>query len=372
MRTIVARVAALSLALAAGGCEQPWEKALREARAVEADLAPARTKGRPMWGIHTRIVVRADGIGVDQADLVASWPRELRAELGPRAIAAPRAQRLRAFVPTSGDPRSLLLPQLHVALQKAVRLEKEIGLRDSERSFDGAVEVDLARDAPYGIVAKVLYTAGQAEYSRWHLRLRGRTDSPVGLEIEAPRIGHDPDHGPTCAAPIVEMGTTGILVTAGSDGPPRMVNRAATAAHADLAKAMDQAVAGVLRDSAVGSAAIPAPPPAVPAAPPSSAAPVEPAWMGAVMLGPAGACPSVPLRDGRHDLPALLSLLREMERMAPGCRGAVVSTADATRFEDLAGVLETVQVESPFGTLQLGLVMDVAPPRCEGGVRPGG
>lgn len=92
--------------------------------------------------------------------------------------------------------------------------------------------------------------------------------------------------------------------------------------------------------------------------------------MGAVMLGPSRACPSVPRRGEHHDTRALVALLREVEAMAPGCRTARVAATRATRFEDLAAVLEAVEVESPFVGPALAMWKEDAAPSCEGGRRP--
>lgn len=364
MRHAVVVVLAL---LVTPGCEKPWERALREARAVDVDVPGARTKGVSIQGgPRTRVVVRAEGIGVDQSDLAGAMSDGAREKLGPRMVAAPRALPLRRFASTAAALHDgFLLPGLLGILRKAAHVERELADLDPARPFDGALEVAFSRDTPFELVARVLYTAGQAEYSRWALRLRGGW-----VEVEAPRIGHDPDHdhGLTCAAPDLQIGATGILVRA-SAGGEQVRAELPVRERAALAKMMESPDLAKLLGGSVGSFPPASAPQATPS-PPASTPHAEPAWIGAVMLGPSRACPSVPKRDGRHDLRALAALLGEIERLAPGCDDARISAAKATPFEDVAGVIETLEVDSPFVHPLLAIAVEETAPRCEGGMRP--
>ena len=90
------------------------------------------------------------------------------------------------------------------------------------------------------------------------------------------------------------------------------------------------------------------------------------------MLGPQGACPSVPLRSSHQDVRALVALLQEMGALAPRCRTARISAIPETHWEDVAVVAEAVRFGAGYENPQFAVREGgEASPQCDGGMRPG-
>lgn len=366
------RLGALLLLLMAVGCEDRFARARRETHAAEAevDVPVTRARALPEAQPRTRILVRGDRISVDQAGLAGAWPEKQRErliqELGEDAarrfpLVRPRAATLARFRVAAEARAGFLLPGVSRALEEAARIEKvRAGFAGDEAPFEGHVAIVAARDVPYETLARVLYSAGQAEYGAWELVVREGTHRRF-IEVDAPRIPNV-DHDLDCAVPEIAIGPAGIQVKAGlngvavaREGPP-ITPRQLEHALSNL---------GAI-EAALG---MPAPPPsAEPAAPPPPPPP-QPRWLGNVMLGPSRACPSVPGRAGHQDVRALVALLREMATMSPGCRVATVSAAPDVAWADLAAVLEAVVTDGSYPIPQLA-ISDPTTPSCEGGLRP--
>ncbi len=292
----------------------------------------------------------------------------------------------------------------------------------------GRLVLSIAPDAPYGLVTRALYTAGQAQFDDLSALVM-TADGERVLPLPLPRIGvADPDDdtwscGDLCSSAETSVHAAGVQViarqTPSGDGLMLLVDRAIEPVFAD---GPDGEAAELLKDLGAGvglgaggvglgageSAAgrdqrgrgpvRPFKGPATPAAdlgtlfgdqmarsmatqparpeaqarpgkPPPPARPPTVDWRGALMLSGDGICPSVPRKDGRIDRAALTALLKAVYAIEPGCTRATVGAASDVPWQDVA---DAMQVHRALSHVPVMIAADAqgATAECVGGMRP--
>jgi hypothetical protein len=342
------------------------------ARKIET-LHLARLRTPPMKPIEprTQVVVRAGGIDVYNAALVADlWDSRLRPLAGrlekgymermlltQEKVVILSAGKLRASDLRDG-PAGFMIEPLFEALSKAGEIEEsysELVAKElrGELYLPGRLGVLIEESIPYETAAKVLYTAGQAEYGSYQLIAAG-PDGLQAVPLEAPKfceasspaktagaedpgakksileaLGSSPMGGAQCAEPAMHIGAKGIMVLAMSGSPDigcKIVNKQEPLDLKDGAEAAQQES--------------------------------MPFWHNVVMLGPHKECPSVPRQDGKLDLPGLRDLLLAMKAMAPGCQEGIVSASFEIRWGEVISVMETAMADGGFTQLMLAVTIE--------------
>ena len=101
--------------------------------------------------------------------------------------------------------------------------------------------------------------------------------------------------------------------------------------------------------------------------------PESPDWGGRAMLGPEKACPSVPRKNGKLDLPGLAALIAEVKKMAPGCSGALVGASPSIPWHEIANVMATVKFTADSENLVMSVPFEEEKfdvEACAEGLRP--
>lgn len=293
--------AALLGALLLPACRRdPGRQAAEEQAAAtlrDLDLPRVRAAGLPQLGPHSRVILRPEGIDADNIALIRSLPRDAGKALYeslPPAEAAALPVNHRQLVPLSRwaappealDPGSMQIRPLLRPLEYMASIDSKIAARDPGENLGLRLNVYAAVDAPYELVLRALFTAGQAGYAEWGLAVRGpRGEGAIPIRTLSPGVK------PACIAPAIKLGPRGISV---------VVERRKIA-------------------------------------------------------GAPGACPSVPRRDGRHDLDALVSLLRRIGEAAPGCEAALVEAELQAAWGEVAPVLTAVAGDAHYNDITLGV-----------------
>jgi hypothetical protein len=285
---------------------------------VRADrLAPVEPR--------TRVVIAAEGIDVDNVALFGSWPAENRRtflETLPPDEAAGQPFIHKSIVrlsgwtmapPDIGAPGALDIQPLRQVLEHAHKLEESYQFIHKDQGFGHKLNFYIDKGAPYHLLVRALYSAGQAGYGDNGLIVRGPKGDAM-LSYRAPTMG-----ARACPTPWITALPNGFAV--------RLANGALAARSRD-------------------------PKPQLPSidAPSDSA----PAWQDRLVVASRGSCPSVPLKDGRQDLEALTALLRGIAEAAPTCGIARVTASSDMAWGDMANALETITIDGGFADVHLG------------------
>jgi len=394
-----------SLVLLVQGCDwwRGWRRQSRledeASKSCELIPAPARVAVPAVGPVpdrpSIRLVVTPDAVHVDNtaslgwletsgnrflAELEAAGDIEHVGELVLRATDLSYKTR---------DEGGFLIEALYDELRAAVDFEKRVGryTDDPGLEFRGAVDIEVHPDVQYGKLARVLYTAGQAELGRFRLAAQG-PDGPGHLLVEPPKFGCPPP-GPgkgsrPCVKPLVTVFPAGIQVQAQQGfegGGLGLLRILGTTGPGKLDRGLKRALEGL------GSAGLGSKSTGIAAADPDRAAepgkrdrgkPADarrhpshgiPSWHGRTVLGPSGACPSVPRKGGSQDPAGLLALLEALAARARPCQSALLSASHQVPWSELAPVLSILLLQAGYEetTLSAGLE-DPRQPECKHGV----
>lgn len=311
--------AALVAALLLPACRRdPGRRAAEEQAAATArdlDLPRVRSAGLAPLGSHSRVILRPEGIDADNIALIRSLPsdvgKELYESLPPEEAAAlPVVHRQLVPLARWAAPPEALDPA-------------SLEIRPLRRPLDYMASIDrkitsLDPSADPGLRLNI-NAAADAPYE---LLLRVlATAGQAGFDTWALAVRgpqgeeaipiHTLSSGarPDCIAPALKLGPRGITV--------RVERR--------------------------------------------------------TIVGAPGACPSVPRKDGRHDLDALLSLLRRISEAAPGCGAAYLEAELQAPWGEVAPVLTAVTAEAHYNDIALAAPRIGAPDAgadCSGAIEP--
>jgi hypothetical protein len=272
------------------------------------------------------------------------------------------------------------------------------------------VTLYIDENAPFEVISRVLYTAGQAEYGSY----RFVVETPDGkrvIPVEAPKYGlavkHDSkdDEPSDCAEPQAVIREKGIMLYAMRGFTGGGAYTGLVEMKMDGTKDFGDVLgSGKLEADDKEDEEVKEPLPAEPGGDDLKFKEVdektlkkiehelnkgkgllvmlgvkedEPElkdWHGKVMLGPDRACPSVPRKSGKLDLKALAVLIEEVRKMAPGCSQALVSASPFIPWHEMAAVMVTVKVKAGFENLLMTVPSDEGkfdPKTCAEGIRPG-
>ncbi|MFH1435546.1 MAG: hypothetical protein ABIJ56_07490 [Pseudomonadota bacterium] len=240
-------LATFLLCLAAGGCrKRQWETRIEGAMiAVDKYLGGLPLAGVQAAGLEpvrpsTLVVVGTGTIGVFNASLVKQWWDEVLArELGAlddvylsslflkktQAVALSEGKLNSSDL--RGGPEGYFITPLFDVLLEAAHIEKVFAQQHDDYPFKGIITLYIEENASFEVIARVLYTAGQAEYAGY----RFVVETPEGnrvICVEAPRFGvaiktdpDDPDADKTadCAEPQAVIRPKGIMLYAMRGSP---------------------------------------------------------------------------------------------------------------------------------------------------------
>jgi hypothetical protein len=306
---------------------------------VETELAEARSSSRaeqvltPLEPL-TAVRVHADGVDVDDFSLVMSWPEARRdaflQTLAPEDRAGEpfslkRVVTLQGFesLPGSGESpqmASFEFRELRLVLEYAAQLETSYRASSGETVDTLGLSVFFDRATPYDLVARVLYTAGQAGYGRFGLVTRHRGRARV-LWLDPPsHLSGPPGHR-----------------------PPRLVVRP-EGIEVALPAGAAREQAGTLVDLGGGTgrkrSLVHAPP--------------FPSKDHQALHGPGGACPAIGRVGPEIDMEALASFLRRLDDVTYG-ESLELGAFGTLRWDELSVVAQAIVEDTPFTALSLRL-----------------
>lgn len=233
----------------------------------------------------------------------------------------------------------------------------------------GRLALSIAPDAPYGLVSRVLYTAGQARFGGL-LAPVDTPDGPRAVPLVLPRLAvaaadDEPRDAQMCSSAATTAHRVGLRVIARRSPPGDGAMLIAAPATAALLGGRPTATLDALLgpEGRGGPGVAPGgagerqgrglvrsitgprtPTPALDALfadPPAPAAPpTPPPWWDALMIPRPGVCPSVPPREGRVDRAAFAALLSAIYVIEPGCTRATVGADPDVRWQDLVDALQ--------------------------------
>lgn len=288
-----------------------------------------------------RVVITSQGIDADTIALMASWPAEQRAAFlkslpADEAAGLPFAHKnivkLAAFQiapPDATAPGTLDIRALRQVLEYAA------GLESGYRALAGIAEVGhklniyADRSAPYELITRVLYSAGQAEYSEYSFIVRSPGGDSALLPVHPPAFGEQ-----GCPAPRVTISPQGLMI------------RLQRATHAGTA-----------------------PSPMSPAAAGSGLA--ASAWHDRVLLSNPSTCPSVPLKEGRQDIEGAVALLRGIAGPIATCGVVDITAAPEITWGDVANVVAAITGQAGYPKIRFSVVKpgsNHASIDCTGGI----
>jgi biopolymer transport protein ExbD len=308
-------VAASIIALSSCGIIDDWRASQRfeeleaeaELRLREVKLPEAVSKELEPPEPAVRIAITRSAIHVDNLARITAWGGPVKApevagfeRLDDIVIAERIPLQQSRFDPSllRDGADGLLVNPLYEVLKKLVALEKEVAARTAG---DSARRLNLFfdRDTPYLTAVRVLYTAGQAEYEKFHAAIAAAGMHRF-LEFNQPKMTPQLDRlVPDCKRPRVELIPSGALVRLTPGG---------LYLH--------------LRDSGNRNHRL--------------------------VLGADGSCVAAERVDGRLDLAALKKTLDWIPVHATPCYTSVVSADDDTPWRDVIEVLEILQSEGRF------------------------
>jgi hypothetical protein len=346
--------------LAACG-RDPTARAQAEALAAVAavSLPAVRRAGLEPPEPRARIVVGAQGIDVDDAAVFASWPEPARRELlralpEDEAAALPFVHRKLLRIsgwsiapPDTPAPGQLDLPPLREVLEYEAGIERRHAALVDAEPARLAANVYVDRDAPYGLVTRVLHSAAQAGYG-----LAPVVRGPGGERVLPFRLGATR----VCLGLELRIFKGGIALKTEDRRLTEVEEKEVEVGLAELAASLGLPPQGERRAPKKKR---------VPPIPGKA----QPTARGRMVLGPDRACPSVPRRSEELDLARLDALLREVRAAIPACESIVVTASAETPWRALCAVVEQ-SLEAGYAGFQLGLPRDDADGDCSRGIMP--
>jgi hypothetical protein len=345
-------VVAVALALAA--CRDRAREA--EARATAA----AASIERPAWGDPAarapepvvRILVGPRGVDVDDLAAIAAWPEPVRrgalASLPEEQRAGVpfahervvRAEAFRLAPPDDLAPDRLHLQALHDVLAFAGELDRAATrAAGGEPTYEHRANVIAHADAPYGLVAGVLFTASQAEHVPVPIA-RGPAGD-VALPIEVPRSGQ------RICGPLVRLAGADVTVTMGG------------LALGPVAEELESALEALTGVDATG--------------PRHAAAPKRKprrSLAGKALVAPDRACPALPPWGPPGARAKLVGLLAGFAKALRSCDLVTIAATRDARWATVVALADAAR-EAGYPRFQLGLSRgDEAAPSCTDAIAP--
>lgn len=159
--------------------------------------------------------------------------------------------------------RGLMATTLYDRMLEKAEQQKEIAVRAPEFPFDGDIALVIDQDTPWPTVVPILYTAGQAQFRRFHFVVRTghqwppTTGALQGEHVTAAVLMKLPELGPDGIIwpPVVLLEADGVRVRLGNEetvvadmnaaiamlpeGPDVVLTPAAESTYAEVIAAMD-------------------------------------------------------------------------------------------------------------------------------------
>jgi len=364
----------LCLCAGLGGCEyiatRQRAAAIRTAQAplpamlATLSLATPRTGERGELEPATELLVTEHGIWVDNTALVARWWRgelgrspELFEQLPIEAWLRPLQQAVRlerGMIPEQAlrdGAAGFLVTPLFDLLSEHVEQEKHYGSYVHDHRFEGRVNIYFTAEVPFATVARVIYTAANAEYSHFVFAL-GRPGDYATVELRPPLAGCPPPPAQQpeqrCVEPHVQVLASGLLVIAEAGfagGGRRLLSLSHLRDNPALKGALLEAFGEPEAPSDVVGTASPTTT--------HQPGPAPPAWASKVLVRAGQRCPSLRRQGARLDWAAFTALIAQLHQLAPTCARAVVGAEDAIPWREVATVMEALQRQAGFSELQL-------------------
>lgn len=278
--------------------------------------------------------------------------------------AAQRVMALADFRPVAAN-EGLLLRPLFLALDEAVSVEKVAsGVRPRSLS------VVLDEAVSYEVIVSLMYTVGMVGFDDIHFEVNTADGSRL-IRVDYPKVGvafGPVGHG----EPVERLSSAAVRVTAEGfmvrahalfDGPDRL----------GVLGSQRQGRDGGLGDRSDGEASVKGEhgegetEGGAAGAHELHGAPAR-QWPGALMVARPGACPSVPLKEGRHDFEGLRDLVSRILGIEPGAESSLVSADKQIVWKQVA---PTLQAMNAMGLSVMLFVDDVWEPQsCAQAVVP--
>ncbi len=196
-----------------------WNLAGRRTLEKSTRLAESDRPGLPVLGDGIRVWINKNEVGVDEAGLWAGLDRATLDGLAAQGMTPRQDYPSLELDAHQLPPESLrtangyLIEPLFDSLAHARDRAKQIA-KDDDREFSGEVVLWVAANTPFSTLSRVLYTLGQAEFSRFHFAvstLEGVRDLVVDVPKYCAGAGCEAKREPRCRELTVSVQASGIV-----------------------------------------------------------------------------------------------------------------------------------------------------------------